>query len=177
MTEFDQILETLSTQEAELQFDKFDNDDAYDLGNVIYDIAKAEELPVTIDIIRSGQQLFHAALKGTAPDNDEWIKRKVKLVNRVQKSSYRVSTELKASGKTLEEMCELSHFEYAAHGGCVPIVVKGVGMVGTVTVSGLEQSKDHELVIRGIGRFLSKSVDQSAWMENYYRAVEEMEEN
>ena len=173
MTEYDKILETLSRQEEDLQFEKFDNEDAYNLGNMIYDIAKAEELPVTIDIMRGGQQLFHVALAGTAPDNDEWIKRKVKLANRVQKSSYRVNTELKAAGQTLEEMCELSHFEYAAHGGCVPVVVKGVGMVGTVTVSGLEQSKDHELVIRGLSKFLAGAVDQSSWMENYYRAVED----
>ena len=151
-----EIFEMLSKQEEELKFDSFDNDDAYKLGTIIYEMAKAESLPVTIDIIRSGQQLYHVSLPGTAPDNDEWVKRKVKLVNRVQRSSYRVNTELRSAGITLEQMCELNHFEYAAHGGCVPIVVKNVGMVGTVTVSGLEQSKDHELVIRGISKFLGK---------------------
>lgn len=156
MTEYDEIFKKLTKQERELQFKTFNNDDAYRLGNIIYDMAKEQLLPVTIDIIRSGQQLYHVALPGTARDNDEWIKRKVKLVNRVQRSSYRVSTELKAAGCTLEEMCELNHFEYAAHGGCVPIVVKNVGMVGTITVSGLEQSKDHELVIKGIEKFLGK---------------------
>lgn len=156
MADYKSILDELSRQEAEYIFASFTNDEAVALGMIVYEIARAEKLPITVDILRGGQQLFHAALPGTAPDNDEWIKRKVKLVNRVQKSSYRISTELKERGCTLEEMCELSHFEYAAHGGCVPIVVQNVGMVGTITVSGLEQSKDHELAIRGIARFLGK---------------------
>ena len=156
MADFKEIFDELDKQEKELQFETFDNDDAYKLGTIIYEMAKAESLPVTIDIIRSGQQLYHVSLPGTAPDNDEWVKRKVKLVNRVQRSSYRVNTELRSAGITLEQMCELNHFEYAAHGGCVPVVVKNVGMVGTITVSGLEQSKDHELVIRGISKFLGK---------------------
>lgn len=158
MSDYDQIFAELDRQEKELQFDHFDNEDAVTLGMIVYEIAKAEQLPITVDILRAGQQLFHAALPGTSPDNDEWIKRKVKLVNRTQKSSYRISTELRANETTLEQMLELNHFEYAAHGGCVPIVIKGVGMVGTITVSGLEQSKDHALAVKAMAEFLKTNI-------------------
>lgn len=57
-----------------------------------------------------------------------------------------------------EKELQFDHFEYAAHGGCVPIVVKGVGMVGTITVSGLEQSKDHALAIKAMAEFLGKEI-------------------
>lgn len=154
MQNYEQIFSELDRQEKELQFESFTNEDAVRLGLIVYEIARDERLAITIDIMKAGQQVFHIAMPDTSPDNDEWIKRKVRLVNRVQKSSYRISTQLRANGQTLEEMLELSHYEYAAHGGCVPIVVKNVGMIGTITVSGLEQSQDHAVAIRAIEQFL-----------------------
>lgn len=152
----EKLLNELKLQEEELQFESFSNMEAIELGCIIMGIAKEESLPVTIDITRSGQVLFHVSMPGTAPDNDEWVRRKVKLVNRIQHSSFYIGTELRMLGQTLEENRELSHYEYAAHGGCFPVIIKGTGMVGTITVSGLEQSKDHDLVIRGIKKYLNK---------------------
>lgn len=151
-----ELPQNILKQEKELQFDHFSNEDAIELGLILYNMAKKESLPVTIDIIRSGQQLFHIAMPGTSPDNDIWISRKVKLVNRVLHSSYYVNRYLANINASLEEVYELNHFDYACHGGCFPITIKGTGMVGTVTVSGLEQSKDHELAVRAITKFLKK---------------------
>ena len=53
-------------------------------------------LPVTIDIRRHGQQLFHAALPGTTAENDSWIERKVNVVNRFAAASYLVGRRLAA---------------------------------------------------------------------------------
>ena len=153
---YKELIEMVMQQEKALQFDSFSNDDAYELGNIIYKIAKERELPVTIEIRKNTQIVFHAALEGTSPDNDMWLQRKYNLVTRMGKSSYRMGLELKEAGKTLEEMCELTVENYAAHGGCFPIAIKGTGIIGTVAVSGLEQSKDHALVIEGIETFLNK---------------------
>ena len=38
--------------------------------------ARRENKVVTIDVTVNGQQLFHAALPGTSPDNDQWVQRK-----------------------------------------------------------------------------------------------------
>jgi uncharacterized protein (UPF0303 family) len=43
---------------------------------------------------------------------------------------------------------------FAAHGGAFPIRIKDVGVVGTVTVSGLPQADDHAFVTEMIGAFL-----------------------
>lgn len=148
------LLQELKQQEQTLQFPSFSNEDAATIGMSLYRMAKERSLPITIDITRCGQQLFHLAMPGTSADNDQWVIRKCRLVNRFQTSSFRLSTELRSEGKTLEERYELSHYEYAAHGGCFPILIKGTGMVGTITVSGLAQEDDHALVVEAITKFL-----------------------
>ena len=152
----DNILTNLLQEEKELHFTHFNEDTAWRIGSWLYKTAKDENLPVTIDIILAGRQLFHAARPGTQVDNDKWIKRKVRLVNRLGHSSFYVGQHLKSLGKTIEEDSLLPESEYAPHGGCFPIILKHTGMVGTITVSGLAQEDDHKLVLRAIRKFLKK---------------------
>jgi len=150
------ILNTLLQQEQEIQFTKFNESTAWQLGAQMVERAMRDNLPITIDITRGQHQLFHASLPGTAADNDEWVKRKVRLVNRFGHSSFYMGQLLKHKGKTIEQSYLISESEFAAHGGCFPIIVKGTGMVGTITVSGLPQEEDHKLVVESIRAFLAK---------------------
>ena len=84
------LIARMEEQEQRLVFPRFDNDDAWRLGNLLAELARARQAPVTIDIRRDGQQLFHLALPGTSADNDAWIQRKVRTVDRYGHSSYLV---------------------------------------------------------------------------------------
>ena len=139
--------EELLAQEAELQFQRFDNDTALALGQALVAAARAESLAVTVDVRRGEQQLFHAALAGTAADNDVWIERKNRVVRRFGHSSLYVGLLLGLEGTSIEEKFLVDPTLYAAHGGAFPVIVRHVGMVGTVTVSGLPQAEDHRLVV------------------------------
>jgi len=154
MSDLKELLKELEKQEHELQFIEFTSVTALDIGMRIIEKAKKYNLTITTDITRNGHQLFHYAFDGTSPDNDQWIIRKNRVVNRFNKSSYHVGIELQESGKTIEESWLLSAFEYAAHGGAFPIIIKNVGVVGTITVSGLAEKDDHALVISVIKEFL-----------------------
>jgi uncharacterized protein (UPF0303 family) len=144
--------EELLAQEAELQFERFDNDTALALGQALVAAAREQGHAVTVDVRRGEQQLFHAALAGTAADNDAWIERKNRVVRRFGHSSFYVGTLLE--GTTMEEKFLLDGTLFAAHGGAFPVLVRGVGMVGTVTVSGLPQAEDHRLVVTVLREFL-----------------------
>ncbi|MFI6762323.1 heme-degrading domain-containing protein [Micromonospora sp. NPDC050417] len=144
----------LQEQEERLQFDRFDHDDAWDLGNRLVGLARERSLAVTVDIRRGDHQLFHCALPGTSPDNDDWIERKIRVVRRFGHSSYLVGQTYRDRGTTFEEQSHLETAQYAAHGGCFPIILRGTGPVGTVTVSGLPQLDDHRLVVEAIELFL-----------------------
>ena len=148
------ILEQLLLEEQQLQFTHFNEDTAWQIGCWLVDYAIENKLPITIDIQRGEQQLFHASRPGTSADNDEWVKRKVRLVNRFGHSSFYLGQLLKSEGKSIEEMFLLSESEYAPHGGCFPIIIKGTGVVGTITVSGLPQEEDHKVVVTGLKHFL-----------------------
>ncbi len=152
----EETITALLQEEQELQFTSFNESTAWQLGTQMVGHAMRENLPVTIDITRGQQQLFHASMPGTAADNDEWVKRKVRLVNRFGHSSFYMGQLLKHKGKTIEQSYLISESEFAAHGGCFPIIVKGTGMVGSITVSGLPQEEDHKLVVESIRSFLAK---------------------
>jgi uncharacterized protein (UPF0303 family) len=152
----DDILNQLLEEERELQFTKFNEDVAWKLGSRLVELARSRNLPVTVDITRGTHQLFHASLPGTTPDNDEWVKRKVRLVYRFGHSSFYIGQTLKSKGKTIEQSYLVSESEYAPHGGCFPIIVKDTGIVGTITVSGLPQEEDHKLVVEALRQYLAQ---------------------
>jgi uncharacterized protein (UPF0303 family) len=150
----DDLIKALEEHERRLTFARFDNADAWHLGSLLVDLATTRDLPVAVDIRRGTQQLFHAALPGSTTDNDVWIARKVRVVERFAASSYLVGRRLAAKGDALDAKYGVDPARYAAHGGAFPVRVPDVGVVGVVTVSGLPQADDHALVVEAIETFL-----------------------
>ncbi|MGW3912355.1 heme-degrading domain-containing protein [Streptomyces sp. NPDC005070] len=145
----------LEEQERRLTLQRFTHDDAWALGTLLVELAREREAPVAIDIRRGGQQLFHAALPGSTPDNDAWIDRKRRVVERYGCSSLLVGSRFRAKGTTFEDSSRLDPDTYAAHGGAFPIAVTGAGVIGTVVVSGLPQIEDHKMVVEALEKFLT----------------------
>ncbi|WP_456844081.1 heme-degrading domain-containing protein [Cellulomonas sp. P5_C6] len=158
MSTLDDIVGTIAQveqQEHDLVFSSFSNDDAWRLGCLLVELAQERDLPVTVDIRRGTQQLFHAARPGTTPDNDSWVERKVRVVERFGASSFVVGLRAKAAGTTFTVQHDLPLQQFAAHGGAFPVRVRDVGVVGVVTVSGLPQADDHALVVEAISSHLA----------------------
>ncbi len=146
----------LAAQEAELRWERFEEDDAWRLGVALRTVARERQLPVAVDILRGDHQLFHAALAGSSPDNDAWLARKARTVRRFHLSSLHVGQLCRDAGLPLEEVFLVPSSEYAAHGGAFPLTVTGVGVVGSVAVSGLPQLDDHALVVKVLRARLSQ---------------------
>jgi len=149
-------LERVGLQERELQLPGLDAQFAWELGSRLRALAEERGLKIAIDVRRFGQQLFFAAMEGTTPDNAEWLRRKGNVVARFHRSSYGVGLNLKAKDDTLEAR-GLPMADYASHGGSFPLAVAGTGVVGSVTVSGLPQRDDHELVVEALCGLLGRS--------------------
>ena len=140
-------LEVIAKQETELVFPEFDEQIAWELGSRLRELASSRHLLVAIEIKRFGQPLFYSALSGSTPDNAEWVRRKGNLVARFHRSSYAIGVGLKETNSTLADKFELPTADYASHGGSFPLKVAGAGVIGSVTVSGLPQRADHELIV------------------------------
>jgi uncharacterized protein (UPF0303 family) len=149
-------LERVALQERELQLPAVDMKLAWELGARLRSLAVQRGLGVVIDVRRFGQPLFYAALEGTSPDNAEWVRRKSNVVARFHRSSYAVGLKLALKNETLLERQGLPASDYATHGGSFPLAVAGTGVVGSVTVSGLAQRDDHELVVEALCGLLGR---------------------
>jgi len=150
------LIASLEQEHERLMFDRFDYQHAWELGNVLVELATAGGLAVTIDIRTPGQILFHCARPGTSPDNDRWVKRKARTVFHFLEPSWLVRNRFLARGADFEQDSGLDPRRYAAHGGSFPITVATAGLVAAVTVSGLPQREDHQLVVRGLESFLDE---------------------
>ncbi|MEX5719130.1 heme-degrading domain-containing protein [Geodermatophilus maliterrae] len=146
----------LAAEEDDLQVTSFTNDDAWALGSALVATARADGAPVAIEVSRNGQRLFHVALAGTTPDNASWIERKTRVVDRFGHSSLYVRQSWVERGTTFEEASGLDPQLYAAHGGAFPVVVRDVGPVGVVVVSGLPQLDDHRMVVAALRAHLGR---------------------
>jgi len=145
-------LVALEAQFRALVLDGFDLDDAWRLGSALVAAGRERALPIAIDIHLGVQQVFHAALPGSTPENDDWIARKRRVAEITGLPSFLVGRRAAAEQVDWAAARGLSDREVATHGGAVPLVVRRVGPVGVATVSGLPQHEDHALVVATIAQ-------------------------
>lgn len=155
-------LRQIALQECALVFAKFDEDAAWSLGCALRETAVSGALPVAIDIRLHERVLFICALPGATADNGNWARRKANLVHRKERASYAIGLDLALRGRVLDADSGLDLRDFAAHGGGFPIRVSGVGLIGAVTVSGLPQREDHNLVVAALAAALGKDVSALA---------------
>jgi uncharacterized protein (UPF0303 family) len=79
------------------------------------------------------------------------------VAQRFHRSSLYIASQLRQEGRSIMEKYGLSEADYAPYGGAVPIRVRNVGVIGTITVSGLADHEDHRAVVEAIRRRLASS--------------------
>ena len=143
----DRTVAQLLEEERRLVLPSLSEADAVDIGSRALALARERDLAVTIEVRRAGRVVFRAALPGTGPDNDDWVARKARVVERFGHATLYERVRHEEAGTSFAERTGLPESEYAAHGGGVPLSVVGTGVVGVLLVSGLPQVADHELCV------------------------------
>ncbi len=152
----------VTEQEQRLTFKAFNEDTAYEIGSIIRDLARADGVAVAIDIRFFNRPLFYAAMTGTNADNPDWLRRKGNCVRRWERSSYLTALRWKRDNRVTQPDHNIDPTEYAVHGGAFPIRIEGVGVIGSITASGLPQRDDHAYVVRAIAKHLGLDPDPLA---------------
>ena len=151
-----EVEDQVADQEKKLVLARFDETNAWDLGQRLVDRALALDAPVVIDIRTPSRTLFHAALPGSAPDNDMWARRKSNVVFHFHRSSYAIELEHRRKGRTIGPELGLNLTDYADHGGSFPVRIRHVGVVAAITVSGLASKDDHGLIVDVLTAFVKE---------------------
>ncbi len=151
-----ELIDRTAAEEATLVFARFDADTAWRLGNRLRDVAIERGHAIAIDISVGEQLLFFTALPGTVAHNRKWIERKKATVREWSASSYLVGLRFPVVDPpfTLEQAPWMDVARYSGSGGGFPIVIDGVGCVGTIAVSGLRHDLDHALIVDVVTDFL-----------------------
>ncbi|TJV27378.1 MAG: heme-degrading domain-containing protein, partial [Mesorhizobium sp.] len=137
----------IQKQEAELVFSVFDEAVAFKIGSTIRDRALAQGLPIIVDIRTFDRPLFYAAMPGSNASNPDWARRKINVVRRFLRSTYRMVLVQQRPDRSFKPGEGLDISDYVLAGGGFPVTVKGAGVIGVIAVSGLPEREDHGVVV------------------------------
>ncbi|MCS6762393.1 MAG: heme-degrading domain-containing protein [Candidatus Devosia symbiotica] len=151
MTDADDIA-IVKRQEQTLVLTEFDENVAFVLGSAIRARALSEAMGIVVDIRTWDRQMFFAATAGTSADNAEWVRRKINTVRRFQRASYRMVLE-RGEGP-FPPQSGADPADYVIAGGGFPLQVKGAGIIGCLTISGLPGRQDHGVAVSALATHL-----------------------
>lgn len=138
-----------------IELENFSNTIALEIGLSIINLAKEKSLNIAVQIERLNHIIFLYIDDNLPADKHNWLKRKANLAKHFEESSLSVKHDLIDKNMSLEKTFALSQENYLAKGGAIPIFVKNAGMVATITVSGLNDEEDHNIIIDALsGTFI-----------------------
>lgn len=145
----ERILNITEEQERLLRFKYIDFEIVKRISLSIADSLEKRKASAYIEAIINGNVVFSLALPGASRNNAEWVRRKSNLTSRYSQSSLRAYLSMRKNGKTLEG-CGMDARDYGLSGGSFPILLEGGLCIGSITVSGMTESEDHQAVVDAI---------------------------
>ncbi|MFI3212982.1 MAG: heme-degrading domain-containing protein [Eubacteriales bacterium] len=156
----EQAISILKEQEEKLVFSQFTNEDAWNIGCAIVKDAMEHGYQIATSIrLNNGYVVFQHGCAGSNLDNEFWMTRKSNSVKRLEMSSLRLWAQITEQGEKLENRF-MDPKEYALCGGGFPIIVKNVGVIGTIMVSGLDHIADHNMIVDHVAEYLGRIIDR-----------------
>ncbi|MHC6199851.1 hypothetical protein ATE49_03545 [Elizabethkingia miricola] len=133
-----------------IELDRFSNRMAFDMGVKIIDLAKSRNQHIAVEVCRLNQTVFLYVDDTLPVDKHNWLRRKANITRQFEESSLSVKNDLKEGNMSLEKTFGLDERDFLAKGGAIPIFVKNGGMIAVITVSGLHDEEDHNIIIEAL---------------------------
>ncbi len=138
-----------------IELESFSNKVAMDMGVRIIELAKSRNQAIAVEISRLNHTVFLYVDDELPADKHNWLRRKANVAKHFEESSLAVKTTLQNRQMSLEKPFGLEEKDYIAKGGSIPVFVKNAGMVATITVSGLRDFEDHDIIIEALkGKYM-----------------------
>ena len=142
----------------EITLDRFNNSIALEMGLRIINLAKANEHSIAVSIDRLNHTVFRYISDGLSEDKHDWLRRKANVVKRFEESSLSVKEDLLRGNMSLSTTFGLSERDYVAKGGSIPLKIKDAGLIAVVTVSGLSDVEDHDLIVSALSQHINQGI-------------------
>ena len=137
-----------------IEVEKFSNKIALQMGLAIIELATERGQHIAVEICRLTHVVFFYIDDILPQDKLNWLRRKANTAKHFEESSLAVKYDLNAGNMTLDKTFKLDDSQYLAKGGSIPVFVRNAGMIATITVSGLNDVEDHQIIIEALkGRF------------------------
>jgi uncharacterized protein (UPF0303 family) len=138
-----------------IELENFSNAIALDMGTRIVELARSRKQAIAVEISRLNQSVFLYVEDGLPADKHNWLRRKANVAKYFEESSLAVRHTLEKRQMSLEKPFGLDEKDYVAKGGSIPVFVKNAGLIATITVSGLRDFEDHDIIIEALqGKYL-----------------------
>lgn len=153
MSVYGKTKEELLEEENNLSFTHFTYEDAA----VLFDFLRSKInepkngfKPMGIEIVMNGMPVYSYYQYGATKSSIAWIKGKRKTVEYFGLSAAYVDVWAKETGEEIFCSRYGLNTEFRVCGGGFPIIVKGLGMIGIVAVTGLTRQEDHQICVAGL---------------------------
>jgi Uncharacterized conserved protein len=137
-----------------IQLEEFSNEIALDMGLKVIEEARSSGKKVAVSVDRLNHNVFKFFSEGLPADKHDWLRRKANVAIRFEESSLAVKTDLERGGMSLKNTFGLESNDYIAKGGSIPIKVNNSGLVAVITVSGLSDVEDHNLIVTALKGYI-----------------------
>jgi UPF0303 protein krac_2116 len=146
------LVEKCLKEEEKFQFDKFSQTDAQKLGGLLYKCSLRYDKPVAIEIRMNHLLVYRFFPDGTNKNNELWLEAKANTVDMLGVSSLHLFAEIEAGGDELEDR-RMDEKKFTFYGGGFPLIIRNCGIIGSICVSGLEHTKDHQVIIDALNEY------------------------
>lgn len=146
------LVEKCLKEEEKFQFTRFSKTDAKNLGDLLHKCSLRYDKPVAIEIRMNHLVIYRFFPDGTNKNNELWLAAKANTVDMLEISSLHLFAEIQAGGDKLAER-RMDEEKFTIYGGGFPLTIRNCGVVGSICVSGLEHTKDHQVIIDALNEY------------------------
>lgn len=123
------------------------------IGARAQELGEQRTLPIAICVRLTGRTVFQVALDGSAPINDDWMMKKIRVTEKFHQATLLVRAEHEANGNDFYALHGGTPDHWYPAGGAVCLRDTELNFRGLLVVSGLTQIEDHQLCREVLAHF------------------------
>lgn len=150
-------LQRFIDEEQCFQFQTFHYIAAHEIAEKIVSKALEKGVQICLEIFCFNKVLVTYSMDEMTPDNNNWLIRKRNAVLHFAHSTNFLYVKNNGNADNLINKYGLERKDYCIVPGGYPIVMKNGGVIGAISVSGLQDTQDHDLIVEVLREYFPKN--------------------